>query len=124
MFIGGAGKFFEGTAEDMYPSLYEKIGTLPDETVVWPGHEYTVSNLKFAARVEPENDSILAKEKWANEQRAEGNFTIPSTIGAEKNHNVFLRCSCMAVRSACNVEETASMIDCLGALRALKDKGF
>jgi glyoxylase-like metal-dependent hydrolase (beta-lactamase superfamily II) len=39
MFIGGCGKFFEGTAAEMYPSLYEKIATLPNETVVWPGHE-------------------------------------------------------------------------------------
>jgi hydroxyacylglutathione hydrolase len=39
MFIGGCGKFFEGSAEEMYPSLYNKIGSLPDDTLVWPGHE-------------------------------------------------------------------------------------
>lgn len=48
MFIGGCGKFFEGTAADMYPSLYEKIATLPTETVVWPGHEVLSQHLLYA----------------------------------------------------------------------------
>jgi len=123
MFIGGCGKFFEGSATEMYPSLYNKIGTLPDDTLVWPGHEYTVSNLAFAAEVEPDNADILAKAAWAQAQRAVQAFTVPSTIGAERRHNVFLRCSCAAVKAVCEVGEGASDVECLGALRALKDSG-
>lgn len=43
MFIGGCGKFFEGTAEQVHHSLFEKIGSLPDDTSLWPGHEASAS---------------------------------------------------------------------------------
>jgi hydroxyacylglutathione hydrolase len=121
--VGGCGKFFEGTAAEMYPSLYEKIGDLPDDTLLWPGHEYTVSNLTFAARVEPTNSAVQRKLAWAQEKRAEKAFTVPSTVGEEKQHNVFLRCNCSSLRAACSLDEGASPIDCLAALRELKNSG-
>ena len=56
LFVGGCGRFFEGTSEEMYHSLYTQImSSLPDETIVHCGHEYTISNLKFALSVEPDN---------------------------------------------------------------------
>uniref|UniRef100_A0A8C6P4Y2 Hydroxyacylglutathione hydrolase like n=1 Tax=Nothobranchius furzeri TaxID=105023 RepID=A0A8C6P4Y2_NOTFU len=54
LFIGGCGRFFEGTAEQMHHSLTQVLGSLPPETV-FCGHEYTIRNLKFAVLVEPEN---------------------------------------------------------------------
>ena len=53
LFVGGAGKFFEGTGDDMYISLYEKLGKLPGETELYVGHEYTASNYKFAMARRP-----------------------------------------------------------------------
>lgn len=58
-FIGGAGKFFEGTAREMYPSLYDKLATLPGDTLVYCGHEYTLSNYKFALSIDPHNDELI-----------------------------------------------------------------
>lgn len=90
--MAGCGKFFEGTAEQMYKALIEILGRLPPETVnicnycatpggkgvtcvtacdvvgfkrVYCGHEYTVSNLKFARHVEPDNEVIKKKLAWA-----------------------------------------------------------
>ena len=89
----------------MYPSLYEKIGSLPDDTNVWPGHEYTVSNLAFASRAVPGNTDVAAAAEAAKAQRDAGSFTIPSTIGAERRHNLFLRCDCAEVSSFLTLQE-------------------
>lgn len=53
--VGGCGKFFEGTAKEMHYALNEVVGGLPDNTLIWCGHEYTCSNLAFALSVDPEN---------------------------------------------------------------------
>ena len=85
--------------------------------------KYTVSNLAFAVQVEPENEEIAAKAAWAQAQRAAQAFTVPSTVGAERKHNVFLRCGCASVKATCEVGDGASVVECLGALRSLKDSG-
>lgn len=71
MFLAGCGRFFEGTAEQMYSALVEKLGSLPGETQVYCGHEYSLQNLKFANHVEPDNKDILEKIEWAQAKRAE-----------------------------------------------------
>jgi hydroxyacylglutathione hydrolase len=58
LFIAGCGKFFEGTAKDMFYSLLQVLRVLPLDTRVWCGHEYTVKNLQFAKTVEPNNSFI------------------------------------------------------------------
>uniref|UniRef100_A0A183BUZ3 hydroxyacylglutathione hydrolase n=1 Tax=Globodera pallida TaxID=36090 RepID=A0A183BUZ3_GLOPA len=69
LFVGGCGRFFEGTAEQMHCALNERLAALPDETMVFCGHEYTVANLQFALTVEPSNDTIRRKLDWAMAQR-------------------------------------------------------
>ena len=91
LFIGGAGKFFEGTGKDMYPSLYEKLATLPPDTLVYCGHEYTLSNYRFALSLEPDNERLVEEHRIAQELRAQGAFTVPSTIEKELATNPFLR---------------------------------
>jgi len=91
LFVGGAGKFFEGTGADMYPSLYDKLATLPGDTLVYCGHEYTLSNYKFAVSLEPENARLVEEVRIAQDLRAAGQFTVPTTIEKELATNPFLR---------------------------------
>ncbi|KAK4874833.1 hypothetical protein RN001_014193 [Aquatica leii] len=91
LFVAGCGKFFEGTAEQMYNALVNKLGSLPAKTQIFCGHEYTVQNLKFAQHVEKDNADIQEKLKWAIDQRQRGLPTVPSTIAEEKLINPFMR---------------------------------
>lgn len=91
LFLGGCGRFFEGDATMMYNALIKTVSKLPDETLVYCGHEYSVANLQFAASVEPNNMSVQSKLEWAKKQRAAGRPTIPSSIGEEKAYNPFMR---------------------------------
>lgn len=91
LFVGGCGKFFEGAASDMQESLNSTLASLDDDTFVFCGHEYTVSNLLFAADVEPNNEFVHEKLRWAKKQVSSGRPTVPSTIGDEKRFNPFMR---------------------------------
>ncbi|XP_027718932.1 hydroxyacylglutathione hydrolase-like protein isoform X1 [Vombatus ursinus] len=91
LFIGGCGRLLEGTAEQMYRSLNETLGTLPKETKVFCGHEHTVRNLKFALKVEPDNEAVKTKLAWAKARDDDDIPTVPSTLGEEFHYNPFLR---------------------------------
>ncbi|XP_053551058.1 hydroxyacylglutathione hydrolase, mitochondrial isoform X3 [Bombina bombina] len=91
LFVAGCGKFFEGTADEMYSALIEILGRLPPETRVYCGHEYTINNLKFARHVEPDNSAIKQKLSWAKDTYNKGEPTIPSTIAEEFTYNPFMR---------------------------------
>ena len=90
LFVGGCGKFFEGSARDMQ-NAFDRLMELPGETMVYPGHEYTVANLQWAAQVDKENPALQAKLLWAESQRSQGLPTIPSTLSSESTYNIFLR---------------------------------
>lgn len=90
LFSLGCGRLLEGTAADMFASL-QLLAALPPETLVCCGHEYTVSNARFALTVEPENAALRARAEQATAQRAEGRATVPTTIGQELETNPFLR---------------------------------
>jgi hydroxyacylglutathione hydrolase len=90
LFSAGCGRLFEGTAEQMLASL-DSFAGLPDETLVYCGHEYTLANLRFATAFESRNSDIMDYVKRATALRAEGRPTLPSTIGLEKRVNPFLR---------------------------------
>jgi len=117
LFIGGCGRFLEGSAEEMFPSLYTKLATLPAETQVWPGHEYTRSNYKFALTVDGDNEALRQEAELA----ASRPITVPSTIAKELETNVFLRCQCECIKVACCLPVTCSTVEALAALRAKKD---
>src|SRR3954471_17899813 len=80
LFAAGCGRLFEGTPAQMYESLNVTLAALPDSTLVYCGHEYTASNLRFAAHLEPANIAITEKAKRVAEQRAQGVPTVPSTL--------------------------------------------
>ncbi|KAG8666117.1 hypothetical protein FPOAC1_010920 [Fusarium poae] len=87
LFIGGCGRFFEGNAKEMHEALNERLAALPDDTVVYPGHEYTKANVKFAASVS-QREAVQSLHSFAEDNKiTTGKFTI----GDEKEHNVFMR---------------------------------
>ena len=90
LFIAGCGRVFEGTMEMMSQSL-AKLRTLPPDTNVWCGHEYTVNNLRFAQTVEPNNGQIMKALEEAIATRESNRFTVPGTLGRELVTNPFLR---------------------------------
>ena len=92
LFAAGCGRFFEGTAAQMHGSLC-RLASLPAETRIFCGHEYTIANLHFCLFVEPDNAATVARMEKCKRLRSEGRPTVPSTIREEIETNVFLRCS-------------------------------
>ena len=90
MFAMGCGRLFEGTAEQMFTAL-QRIAALPEETLVFGAHEYTLGNAKFAAHVEPDNSDIAERVAQVAQLRAEGTPTLPTNVGAERRTNPFVR---------------------------------
>ena len=90
LFAGGCGRLFEGTPAQMAASL-AKLAALPDDTLVFCAHEYTLSNLRFASTVEPGNAVLRQRLRADSTRRANGEPTVPSTVGLEKATNPFLR---------------------------------
>lgn len=92
MFAMGCGRLFEGTAQQMYRSL-QRIAELPEDTKLYCGHEYTLANGKFAAHAEPGNSEIADRLARVEQMRADGEITLPTTVGAERATNPFVRSS-------------------------------
>ncbi|XP_050548831.1 hydroxyacylglutathione hydrolase, mitochondrial isoform X2 [Daktulosphaira vitifoliae] len=91
LFLGGCGRFFEGTAQQMYEALIKILSQLPDNTAVFCGHEYAIQNLKFSKHVEPNNVHLLSLLKEIEIKRKMNEPSVPSTIGLEKLINPFMR---------------------------------
>jgi hydroxyacylglutathione hydrolase len=90
LFTAGCGRLFEGTPDQMLSSL-KRLMTLPDDTLVYCGHEYTENNLKFAMTLEPDNRDVTSRYERVRAARARGASTVPSTMAEEKQTNPFLR---------------------------------
>jgi hydroxyacylglutathione hydrolase len=99
LFSIGCGRVIEGTPEMMWASLL-KLRALPDDTEIYCGHEYTEANIRFALTIEADNPDLRARADEARRQVAAGQPTIPTTIGAEKRANIFLRADVPAVAAA------------------------
>ena len=90
LFVCGCGRLFECDGQTMYASL-QKLTALPDETRVYPGHNYTEENLQFALAVEPDNESLQKKLNDVKQKNQNGRPTVPSTLAEEKRLNPFLK---------------------------------
>jgi hydroxyacylglutathione hydrolase len=119
LFALGCGRLFEGDAAMMWASL-SKLMTLPDDTRIWCGHEYTQSNGKFALSIEPDNAALKARMDDVNAARARGEATVPSTLGLEKKTNPFLRPDSGEIRKSLGME-TASDTAVFGEIRERKN---
>lgn len=89
LFAMGCGRILDGTPEQLFISL-RKLASLPDETRIYCGHEYTLSNAKFCAHIAPDNQAISARLQSVQQLRETDTATVPTTIGLEKETNVFL----------------------------------
>ncbi|OQR98047.1 hypothetical protein ACHHYP_09259 [Achlya hypogyna] len=114
LFIAGCGRFNGGTPSQMHHALNTVVASLPGDTKVYCGHEYTRNNLSFAAAVEPANEAIASKIKWTATQTV----TVPSTITSELETNPFLRVDKPAVQA---YTKATNPIEVMGRLRELKN---
>jgi len=95
LMAGGCGRLFEGTPAQMWTSL-NRLKALPPETLICSGHEYTASNLRFAASVDRDNPALQARIAETAAARAAGRATVPSTLALECATNPFLRAPSLA----------------------------
>ena len=124
LFACGCGRVFEGTAAQMLASL-DKLAALPDETLVYCGHEYTLANIRFARAVDPGNAALAEREQRARQLRDAGRPTLPSTLGEERATNPFLRCAEPVVVESANKylgARAADPVRVFAAIREWKNK--
>jgi hydroxyacylglutathione hydrolase len=103
LFAAGCGRLFEGSPEQMMASL-DRLSALDPDTLVYCAHEYTLSNLRFARAVEPDNAALAEREREAVALRAERIETVPSNLATELATNPFMRWHEPAVRRAAERE--------------------
>ena len=120
LFSGGCGRLFEGTAAQMQHSL-DQCATLPGATRVCCAHEYTLSNLKFARAVEPDNQALRDYSQACEALRANGQPTLPSRIATEREINPFLRTRIPSVvQAACAADASTDAQDPASVLATLR----
>ncbi len=124
LFSLGCGRMFEGTPAQMLDSL-DRLATLPDDTLVCCGHEYTESNARFALAAEADNPTRDQRIREVAVLRAGGQPSLPSRLGNERECNPFLRVDSPGVRESLAARGlvAGSRADRFGALRSWKD-GF
>jgi hydroxyacylglutathione hydrolase len=102
LFIGGCGRPIECDASTMWNSL-QKIAVLPEDTLIYPGHDYTEENYEFALSIEPDNPILKQRLEEIKQAHKHGLPTVPSTILQEKTTNVFLCSADPGIKSALNM---------------------
>jgi len=120
LFAAGCGRLFEGTPGQMHDSL-SRLMLLPDSTRVYCGHEYTLSNIRFAKAADPDNPALRELGERAQQQRDRDLPTLPSTIGQEKATNPFVRVREPAVVAAANRFAGKTLNDPVGVLAAIRE---
>jgi len=124
LFLAGCGRLFEGTARQMLDAMHY-FASLPDATLVYCTHEYSLANLGFAAHVEPENTAIRDTRERCHQLRDAGKPTLPSTIALEKSINPFMRTAAPEVAAAAEQfsgNALDSEVEILAALREWKNQ--
>lgn len=125
LFVAGCGRLFEGTPAQMLESL-DKLCRLPESTRVYCAHEYTLSNLRWARTVDPDNPSLLEMEQLARAVREIDQPTVPSRMDIEKRCNPFLRSRDPAIADAATAFAAKPLngpVEVFAALREWKN-GF
>lgn len=121
LFAIGCGRVIEGNAEMMWRSL-QKIADLPPATQVYCGHEYTLSNAKFALTIEPENTALQRRAEEVEKLRSASKPTLPTRVDIELETNPFLRPHVAAIRKRLGLESAADW-QVFGEIRERKNRG-
>jgi hydroxyacylglutathione hydrolase len=121
IFAMGCGRVFEGSMQQMWQSL-EKIASLPEDTTLYCGHEYTVSNADFAMTVEPGNAALQSRVAEVKALRADGKPTLPTTVGKERATNPFLRAESAEIRKNLGLEGARNW-EVFAEVRERKNRG-
>jgi len=119
IFSLGCGKLFEGSPRQMWASI-SRLRELPEETLVYCAHEYTLENAAYALLAEPGNVALRARVKECEALRAVGKFTVPSTLGSEKACNPFFRPESAEIQRNVGAEGR-ELWEVFGATREAKD---
>ncbi len=123
LFAAGCGRVFDGTFDQLAASLGH-IAALPAETLCYCAHEYTLANLEFASRVEPESTAVAQRKQAVSSLRKSGRPSVPSRLSEELATNPFLRTGVPAVRAsveATSGKSLATGAEVFKALRRWKD---
>ncbi len=122
LFAGGCGRVFEGTYKQMFDAL-KKISALPKNTNIYSGHEYTLSNLKFALEVDSENYDLKQEYENVLEKVNSDIPTLPTTLNKELKVNPFLRCDNLSIQKkiAEKFNISGGELEIFTALRKWKD---
>ena len=123
LFAAGCGRLFEGTPQQMHHSL-SRLAALPEQTQVYCTHEYTLSNLRFACAVEPQNQALSERFAEVTRLRENGHISLPTSIALEKATNPFLRSENPAVKKMAEAhsgKSDLSPVAVFAAIRAWKD---
>ena len=117
LFSIGCGCMFEGTPEVFWKSL-SKIRQLPDETTIYCGHEYTLSNVKFALSLSPDNQDLQKYADWVKYQEKEHRPTVPTKLIDQIKCNPFLQCDNEHFQK---IYKSTDPIEVFGQMRKAKD---
>ncbi|KAF8201602.1 beta-lactamase-like protein [Pholiota molesta] len=117
LFIAGCGRFFEGVGSEMIAAL-NYIGSLPNETIILNGHEYTAGNVAFARHIDPTNPAIVRLAEIVQKNKITTGLT---TVGDEKEWNVFMRLESEPVLKATSATKDTPKSAVIDALREQKN---
>lgn len=120
LFACGCGRVFEGTPAQMHASL-QKLAALPESTLVYCGHEYTMANIGFARHVEPGNVALAERERQDAATRERRLPTLPTTVGHERTTNPFLRCDQPEVAQSASRHIGKAVRDPVEVFAAIRD---
>jgi hydroxyacylglutathione hydrolase len=119
LFVGGCGRLLECNAQSMWDSL-QKLAPLPDNTLVYCGHDYTLENYEFASGIEPGNQVVNERLDQVRQLETQGKPTVPSSILLEKTTNCFLRAGTPELKAALGMQDIQT-VKVFAELRRRKD---
>lgn len=119
LFVGGCGRLTECNAKSMWDSL-QRLASLPDDTLVYCGHDYTLENYEFASGIEPGNQVVKERLDQVMQLQTQGKLTVPSSILLERTTNCFLRAGTPELKAALGMQQ-AQAVEVFAELRRRKD---